>query len=75
MQTFFRIRNFSNEMFRKRINCFICKKNADNHMQKNCDQNLCLIKNEIVFDQNVDLKQKKRCDNRLKKTYKFRAVY
>ena len=44
-------------------------------MQKNCDQNSCSIKNEIVFDQNVDLKQKKRCDNRSKKkTYKFRAV-
>ena len=67
MQTFFRIRNFSDEMFRKRINCFICKKNADNYMQKNCDQNSCSIKNEIVSDQNVDLKQKKRCDNRSKK--------
>ena len=67
MQTFFRIRNFSNEMFRKRINCFICEKNVDNHMQKNYDQNSYLIKNEIVSDQNVDLKQKKRCDNRSKK--------
>ena len=74
IQTFFRIKNFSNEMFYKRINCFICKKNADNHMQKNCDQNSCSIKNEIVFDQNVDLKQKNRCDNRSKKTYKFRIV-
>ena len=69
IQTFFRIKNFSNEMFRRRINCFISKKNADNHMQKNCDQNSCSIKNEIVFNQNVDLKQKRRCDNRSKKKH------
>ena len=76
MQTFFRIKIFLNEMFRRRINYFICKKNADDHMQKNCDQNSYSIKNEIVFNQNVNLKQKKHCDNRLKKkTYKFRAVY